>query len=96
MILTEKSSQGDYFEYRVIEEDGGYVLVYHTGFLGSKIGGQAACIKDDGDEYTVFLNGREKITLDYSEAMNMMALLLLTNRKDKVKYTLFSETEELN
>ena len=95
MILSEKSKFGDDFDYKVYEDDGNYSLFYHSGFVEKIKGTKAAEIKNTGDEYIITV-GEMTVVLDFSQAMNMMALLLLVNRTDKVKYTLFSEVEKLN
>lgn len=87
--------------YDLISTDNGYTLLYGEGFTKLATGKLAASLEDTGNNFIIKMSDGsiqdsflKKIEIDYSQAVNLLALLLLTHKE--YKFSVTGGFEQLN
>lgn len=101
-ILYEYNTQYDEkAEYSLSSIDNKHTLLYGEGFTKLAKGKLAISLEDTGSNFIIKMSDGwiqdsliKRIELDYSQAVNLLSLLLLTHKE--YKFSVTCETEQLN
>ena len=101
ILLERHITDDDDVDYKLTIIDDKHTLLFGNGYTQKAKGKFAASIEDTGDDFVIELQDAsidnpvtKTVTLDYSQAVNVLELLLLTHRE--YKFSVSSEPEALN